>query len=88
TGRYFVPTPLGMNLIEALAATDKRLVTPETRRMVEEYMEKIEYAEVELSESLDRSLQVYETLLKACTERIEEISRLLAESVKNPKQKV
>ncbi|MEM1965113.1 MAG: DNA topoisomerase [Candidatus Caldarchaeum sp.] len=87
TGRYFVPTPLGMNLIEALAATDKRLVTPETRRMVEEYMEKIEHGEVELSESLDRSLQLYETLLKACTEKIEEISSLLAESVKNLKQK-
>ncbi len=81
-GRYFTPTVLGMKLIEALAITDRRLVTPETRRMVEEYMMKIERSEATLEESLDKSLQLYEVLLKSCSERIEEISSLLAAAIR------
>ncbi len=87
TGNYFTPTVLGMKLIEALAITDRRLVTPETRKMVEEYMMKIERGEAGLEESLDKSLQLYETLLKSCAERIEEISGLLAEAVKTSEPK-
>uniref|UniRef100_A0A7C5YBN9 DNA topoisomerase n=1 Tax=Caldiarchaeum subterraneum TaxID=311458 RepID=A0A7C5YBN9_CALS0 len=80
-GKYFKPTRLGMALIESLAKTDPRLVTPETRRLVEEYMAKIERGEASLAESLDNTLKVYEELLKACNDRIDEVSTVLAESI-------
>ncbi|MEM4402413.1 MAG: DNA topoisomerase [Candidatus Caldarchaeum sp.] len=80
-GRQLRPTPLGMKLIEALSATDNRLVSPETRRMVEDYMERIERGEAELSESLEKSLSLYRELLKTCLIRIDEISSLLASAV-------
>ncbi|MDW8063076.1 MAG: DNA topoisomerase [Candidatus Caldarchaeum sp.] len=80
-GRRFKPTPLGMALIESLAETDPRLVTAETRRMVEDYMTKIERGEASLDESLEKSLQLYEELLKRCNTKIDEISSRLAQSI-------
>ncbi|MDW7978591.1 MAG: type IA DNA topoisomerase [Candidatus Caldarchaeum sp.] len=80
-GRQLQPTPLGMRLIEALSSADRRLVSPETRKMVEEYMEKIERREAELDESLDITLRTYEDLLKTCLEKIESISTALASAV-------
>ncbi|MCS7133237.1 MAG: DNA topoisomerase [Candidatus Caldarchaeum sp.] len=87
-GRYFKPTPLGMALIESLAQADPRLVTPETRRLVEEYMAKIERGESSLPESLEKTLQTYEELLKTCNEKIDLISSRLAESVTLPRMRV
>lgn len=86
-GKYFKPTPLGMSLIESLAEADARLVTPETRRIVEEYMTKIERGETSLQESLDKTLQIYEELLKTCNTKIEEISSRLAQTVATPAYK-
>ncbi|MEM2986080.1 MAG: DNA topoisomerase, partial [Candidatus Caldarchaeum sp.] len=81
-GRFFKPTPLGMALIESLAEADTRLITPETRRLVEDYMAKIERGETSFEESLDQSLRLYEELLRRCGEKIDEISRRLAQHVK------
>ncbi|MCS7134004.1 MAG: DNA topoisomerase [Candidatus Caldarchaeum sp.] len=80
-GSRFKPTPLGVALIESLAETDPRLVTPETRRMVEEYMMKIEHGEASLDESLEKSLRLYQELLEKCNAKIDEISSRLAESI-------
>ncbi|MEM0349781.1 MAG: DNA topoisomerase [Candidatus Caldarchaeum sp.] len=81
-GRVFKPTPLGMALIEALAEADTRLVTPETRRLVEDYMAKIERGETGFEESLEQSLRLYEELLKRCSDKIDEISSSLAQHIK------
>jgi len=82
TGKLFIPTPLGMKLIEALETADKRLVTADTRKLVEEYMMKIEQGMAGLAESLEKSLQLYEGLLETCSNRIKDISQSLAEAVK------
>lgn len=81
-GRFFKPTPLGMALIESLAEADTRLITPETRRLVEDYMAKIERGETSFQESLEQSLSLYEELLRRCGDKIDEISRRLAQHVK------
>jgi DNA topoisomerase IA len=63
-GRAFKPTELGMRLIELLEAVDERLVTPDTRRMVEELMAMIEAGKISYEEALDRALAEYEQLFK------------------------
>jgi DNA topoisomerase IA len=63
-GRAFKPTELGMRLIELLEAVDERLVTPDTRRMVEELMAMIEAGRISYEEALDRALAEYEQLFK------------------------
>ena len=77
----FKPTPLGFSLIESLRKADQRLVTPETRRMVEEKMKMIEKGLENFEEALDSSAKTYEGLLNTCRERIEEITSSLAEAI-------
>jgi len=79
---YFQSTPLGRALIECLSETDPRLVSPETRRMVDELMGMIERGEVSETESLEKAVSAYEELLKRCLERIEAISTRLAAAVR------
>ena len=47
----FKPTELGMRLIELLEDVDERLVTPETRRRVEELMAEIEAGRIGYDEA-------------------------------------
>jgi DNA topoisomerase-1 len=78
---YFQPTPLGRALIDCLEETDPRLVTPETRRMVDELMGMIERGEISEDESLEKAISAYEELLRRCMDRIEAISTRLAAAV-------
>ncbi|MEM3095603.1 MAG: DNA topoisomerase [Nitrososphaerota archaeon] len=78
---YFQPTALGKTLIECLTTADTRLVTPETRRMVDELMTAIERGEITEEVGLEKSLTTYEELLRICLGKIEEISGRLAGAV-------
>ena len=61
-GKTFKPTDLGMKLIDLLESIDERLVTPETRRMVEELMAMIDSGGISYDEALDKALREYEKL--------------------------
>jgi len=76
--RTFKPTQLGMRLVEILESIDPRLVTPDTRRRVEELMEKIEAGEVSYEEALERALREYKPLYLELAERISEEAVKLA----------
>jgi DNA topoisomerase IA len=78
-GRYR-PTLLGLKLVESLEKTDRRLVTPDTRKMVEQYMEALERGEAKLEECLETSLKTYGELLRLCRQRALEIGKHLAEA--------
>jgi len=55
----FKPTELGMKLIELLEDVDERLVTPETRRRVEELMAEIEAEKMGYDEALEKAVSEY-----------------------------
>ena len=57
--RVFKPTELGMKLIELLEDVDERLVTPETRRRIEELMEEIETGKIGYNEALEKAVSEY-----------------------------
>jgi DNA topoisomerase-1 len=78
-GRYR-PTLLGLKLVESLEKTDRRLVTPDTRKMVEQYMEALERGDAKLEECLETSLKTYGELLRLCRQRALEIGKHLAEA--------
>ncbi len=69
----FIPTKLGMRFIEVLEKVDKKLVTPETRRFVEELMNRIEGGEIGMNEALDKSLNLYKELYLKCESMKDEI---------------
>ncbi|MEN2975443.1 MAG: DNA topoisomerase [Candidatus Caldarchaeales archaeon] len=79
--RGFKPTELGMNLIISLRSVDYRLVSPETRKIVEDYMERIARGEKSYDEALDETLKIYFSLYKQLEERIEEIAEKIARSI-------
>jgi len=55
----FKPIELGMRLIELLESVDEKLVTPETRRRVEELMEEIEAGKIDYDEALEKAASEY-----------------------------
>jgi len=57
--KVFKPTELGMKLIELLEDVDERLVTPKTRRRVEELMAEIEVGKMGYEEALERAVSDY-----------------------------
>jgi len=65
----FTPSKLGMNFIQLLEDIDRRLVTPETRRYVEEMMSKIEEGEITMETALEKSLKLYRQLFEILMER-------------------
>lgn len=81
--KILMPTELGMNLISSLREVDLKLVSPQTRRIVEEYMEKISRGEKKYEEALDETLKIYSTLYKQLEAKIDGISARLAGSIKN-----
>ena len=58
-GKSFRSTSLGENLVSLLEKVERRLVTPETRKMVEQVMEDVEKGKLNLEEALNKSLQTY-----------------------------
>ncbi len=77
-GRSFYPTELGMRLIEALSSVDERLVTPDTRKFVEDFMEMLSRGAKTYNECLEQALKVYEELYRSCAANIKHISEALA----------
>lgn len=77
-GRSFYPTELGMRLVDALSSVDERLVTPDTRKFVEEFMEMVNKGAKTYDECLEQALKVYEELYRACEANIKRISEALA----------
>lgn len=77
----FKPTPLGMKLIEVLESIDLKLVTPETRRRVEELMGRIERGEVTYEEALEKATLEYKGLFKKLVEKIDEKTAELASAI-------
>ncbi|MCS7126425.1 MAG: DNA topoisomerase [Aigarchaeota archaeon] len=79
--RVIKPTRLGMSLITSLREVDPRLVSPQTRRIVEEYMEKIVRGEKKYEEALDETLKIYFSLYKQLERLIGDIAERLARSL-------
>jgi len=67
--KTFKPTELGMRLIELLEDVDERLVTPETRRRVEELMEEIEAGKIGYEEALEKAVSEYLPLYQKLEDR-------------------
>ncbi len=76
--RAFKPTSLGMKLIEVLESIDPKLVTPETRRRVEELMNKIEAGELTYEEALEKAVAEYKPLYLELESRISSEASKLA----------
>lgn len=75
--RALKPTQLGDALIQTLGRVDERLVTPETRRTVEEYMARVGRGEISLEAALAKALELYRPLLEKCLSSIDEIGESL-----------
>lgn len=58
-GRSFRVTELGEALTNLLAGIDEKLVTPETRRLVENIMEDVERQKISVDEALNKALPIY-----------------------------
>ncbi|MCD6445073.1 DNA topoisomerase III [Candidatus Bathyarchaeota archaeon] len=67
-GRTFRLTRLGEKLINLLGDVNSQLVTPETRRLVEQVMGEVEQGKMTVDEALNYSLKIYRELY----ERLEE----------------
>ena len=73
SGRILKPTELGITLIQHLRRIDGRLVSPETRRMVEEHMRRIGEGEEDAGEALDETLKIYSELYQRLKPKVREI---------------
>ncbi len=73
SGRILKPTELGITLIQHLRRIDGRLVSPETRRMVEEHMDRIGEGKEEVEEALDKTLSIYSELYQRLKPKVKEI---------------
>jgi DNA topoisomerase IA len=82
-GKVFKPTALGMSLIEALTKADKRLVTPETRRLVEEKMRLIEKEPSRFDDALNDVTETYKRLFQKCHSCLDTTSEKLAKVILN-----
>jgi DNA topoisomerase IA len=60
--RSFILAELGKELIEILKRVDMRLVTPETRRYIEQMMAQVESGKISLEEALTNGIKIYEEL--------------------------
>ena len=81
-GKAFKPTELGMGLIELLESVDERLVTPETKRRVEELMAEIEAGRIGYDEALEKAISEYLPLYKRLEEGLRRGSFEIAESIR------
>jgi len=67
----FKPTEFGMKLIDLLENVDQRLVTPETRRKVEELMTEIEAGKISYEEALEKAVSEYLPLYRELENRLQ-----------------
>ncbi|PCN50119.1 hypothetical protein B6U99_06195, partial [Candidatus Geothermarchaeota archaeon ex4572_27] len=68
---------------EALEAVNKRLVTPDTRRYVEELMDRITRGEVSMEEALRDAVARYLELFDECRRMSHVISERLREGLRS-----
>jgi DNA topoisomerase IA len=68
--RSFLLTSQGEALIKMLKGVDERLVTPETRRYVEQMMVEVESGRLSLEEALNQSVKIYEQLYDELSKRL------------------
>ena len=80
--KTFKPTELGMRLIELLEDVDERLVTPETRRRVEELMAEIEAGKMGYDEALEKAVSEYLPLYQRLEDGLRRGSLEIIESIK------
>ncbi|MEM2526906.1 MAG: type IA DNA topoisomerase [Candidatus Bathyarchaeia archaeon] len=76
-GRSFHLSSLGEALINLLSSVDFRLVTPDTRRYVEQLMAEVEMGKINMKSALEEALKIYEELY-------EKVSRSLSILPYNP----
>ena len=80
--KTFKPTTLGINLINALESVEPKLVTPDTRRFVEELMNKIERGEERYENAFKISKEVYKKLFEKLVRNESNVSKKLTEGLK------
>lgn len=73
-GRSFHLSSLGESLINLLRSVDERLVTPDTRRYVEQLMIDVELGRRGMDEALGEALKVYEELFDKISAKLKSIS--------------
>jgi len=71
-----------MRLIELLEEVDERLVTPETRRRVEELMEEIEAGKIGYDEALEKAVSEYMRHYQRLEDGLRQGSSEIAESIR------
>ena len=76
-GGRFVPSKLGMRFIETLEEIDKRLVTPETRRYVEEMMARIEEGKISMEDALKEAIKLYKSLFDVLVDKRDYVEEML-----------
>ncbi|MEM2778308.1 MAG: DNA topoisomerase [Candidatus Jordarchaeales archaeon] len=69
-GKAFFLSELGEGVIKVLEGADSRLVTPETRRYVEELMVKVERWELSLEKALEESLNTYKNIYETVERKL------------------
>jgi DNA topoisomerase IA len=80
-GKTFMLTELGETLLELLSKVDGSLITPETRRLVEETMIRVEKGEISSEEALNETLKIYQRLYFKLEEKTGIIGENLAKSL-------
>ncbi|MEM2740401.1 MAG: type IA DNA topoisomerase [Candidatus Bathyarchaeia archaeon] len=73
-GRSFHLSSLGESLINLLRSVDERLVTPDTRRYVEQLMIDVELGKRGVDEALGEALKIYEDLFDKTSARLKDTS--------------
>jgi len=68
--RSFYLSSLGENLINLLREVDERLVTPDTRRYVEQLMAEVEDGKINMDKALGEALKIYENLFDRVSTRL------------------
>jgi DNA topoisomerase IA len=84
-GKSFKPTAFGTALIESLAEADRRLVTPGTRRLVEEKMRLIEKNPASFDDTLNDATETYKRLFQVCQTHLDATSEKLAKAALQPR---
>ncbi|MEM2443436.1 MAG: DNA topoisomerase [Candidatus Bathyarchaeia archaeon] len=75
-GKSFHISSLGEMLINLLSSVDVRLVTPDTRRYVEQLMAEVEVGKVNVKSALEEALKIYEELYDKVSKSLKEDTSL------------
>ncbi|MEM2341567.1 MAG: DNA topoisomerase [Candidatus Bathyarchaeia archaeon] len=73
--KTFYISSLGETLINLLKDVDERLVTPDTRRYVEQLMADVEMGRISIERALEEALKIYEILFDKVSIKLKEMER-------------